>query len=245
MKYLVMVIGILFSFQAKTQNLQLLYDFRHTVDPVNQAKNFPTLYFEYFKEQDSGKSMIKPGSFLFKMQSDLMGSSNNIGKIYMQVSQTLRCWKPKIFLHLSYSGGLGVTEPKEYSYYILNTYAAGIAWPFQWQGGFFSLVLDYKYVSFKKPSSDLLWTLYFFKGFFNYRLELAGDFNIWTENKNHGDSQTSMLTGKQLFFYGEPQIWYRLKGRFSAGGRINIFYHVNTSENWLQIYPALGLKWKI
>jgi hypothetical protein len=245
MKYLFLCLAALFICNADAQNVQLLYDLRHSVDAARNPKNYPSLYFEYFKEQDSGKAFIKPGAFLFKMQSDLMGSSDNIGKTYVQLTQTIRFWTPKIFLHFSYSGGLGVTEPKQYSYYILNTYAAGIAYPFQWKGGYFSAVLDYQYVTFTKPSHDLLWTLYFYKGFFNYGLELLGDLNLWTSNRNHGDSMTSTLSGKQLFFYGEPQLWYRLKAHFFAGARLNIYYNVNFNDNRLEFYPAVGLKWKI
>src|SRR5882762_1613767 len=115
------------------QDLQLHYDPRHTLDPAHNAKNFPTLYFQYFKNQDSGKAFIKPGSFLLKVQADLQGNDHNIGQTYLQVSQSFRCWKPKIFLSLQYSGGLGVTEPKQYSFYINNTWSAGLAYPFQWK----------------------------------------------------------------------------------------------------------------
>ena len=72
--------------QSFAQNIQLHYDLRHTVDPAANPRNFPTLYFEYFKAQDSGRAFIKPGAFLFKMQADLLGSGNNIGKMYMQVA---------------------------------------------------------------------------------------------------------------------------------------------------------------
>ena len=164
MKYLLLILICLISLRASSQNVQLVYDMRHTADPKNNTGNFPTLYFEYFKQQDSGRSFIKPGSFLFKMQADATGPGTNTGKMYFQVAQTLRCWQPAVFLHLSISGGLGVTEPKQYSYYILTTYAAGIAWPFQWKGGYYSMVLDYKYVPYAKPSSDFLWTFYFYKG---------------------------------------------------------------------------------
>ena len=183
-----------------SQNLQFHYDIRHSVDPKHTEKNFPTIYFEYFKIQDSGNAFIKPGSFLFKMQADLLGEKNNIGKCYLQITQTFRFWQPKFFLHLSYSGGLGVTEPKQYSYYITNTYAAGVAYPFQWKGAYLSTVLDYKYVPYKKPSFDLLYTFYFYKGLFNYKAELAGDFSVWTENKNHGDEYTQNLTVKDFHF---------------------------------------------
>ncbi|HEV3223767.1 MAG TPA: DUF5020 family protein [Puia sp.] len=234
-----------FALQSFSQNIQLVYDLRHTADPGNNPKNFPTLYFEYFKSQDSGKSFIKPGSFLFKMEADAFGPGMNTCKIYFQVSQTLRFWVSKVFLHLSVSSGLGVTEPKQYSYYILNTYLAGVALPFQWKGGFYSLVLDYKYVPYKIPSSDFLSTFYYYRGFFNYRFEFLGDFSCWTENKNHGDTLTVNMIGKQFFFYGEPQLWYRLAGGCSVGGRMNIYYHVYTNENKWQVYPAIGIRWKL
>ena len=245
MKNLLIPIFCLYSVFSFSQNIQLVYDLRHTADPGNNPKNFPTLYFEYFKLQDSGRSFIKPGSFLFKMEADAFAPGDNTGKMYFQVAQTLRFWKPGVFLHLSVSSGLGVIEPKQYSYYILNTYLAGASLPFQWNEGFYSLVLDYKFVPYTKPSSDFLATFYFYKGFFSYRFEFLGDFSFWTENKNHGDSGTENLEGKRFFFYAEPQLWFHLLGGFFAGARMNVYYHVNlTSDQW-QVYPALGVKYKL
>ena len=245
MKYKLLLGICLIYFRSFSQNVQLVYDMRHTADPRNNPKNFPTLYFEYFKSQDSGKAFIKPGSFLFKMEADAYIPGINTGKMYFQVSQTLRFWQPKVFLHLSFSSGLGVTEPKQYSYYILNTYLAGVACRFQWKGGFYSLVIDYKYVSYTKPSSDFLSTFYFYKGFFNFHCEFLGDFSFWKQNKNQGDTGTENLSGKRFFLFGEPQIWFRVAGEFSVGARINIYYHVNTTDNILQVYPAAGIRWKL
>jgi hypothetical protein len=127
-----------------SQNLQIHYDFRHTVDPIHTAKNFPSIYFEYFKSGDSGKSLLKPGSFLLNIQADLRGEKNNMCQAYIQTAQTLRFWKPGAFLHLSYTGGLGVTEPRQYSYYINNTFSLGLAYPFQWEKAWLTAILDYK-----------------------------------------------------------------------------------------------------
>lgn len=245
MKNLLLIIACSLSLHCFSQTLQLHYDLRHTVDPAHNPKNFPTIYFEYFKNMDSGHAFVKPGSFLFKMQADLQGEKTNIGKVYMQASQTLRFWRPKIFLHLSYSGGLGLTEPKQYSYYITNTFSAGAAYNFQWKGAWLSSVLDYKYIPYKKPSNDLLYTLYFWKGYFNYKLELSGDFSIWTENKNHGDDYTKSLRGKRFSFFAEPQLWYNISKSFSTGSKINMFYHVNTTDNVFQVYPTLAFKYKL
>src|ERR1700744_3359575 len=132
MKLLFVFILPLITLNISAQSLQLHYDLRHTVDPGRNPENFPTLYLEYFKTLDSGKAFIKPGSFLLKSQADFVGDKTTIGKYYMQVSQEFRFWRPKIFISLQYSGGLGVTNPAQYSYYIANNYDIGISYPFRW-----------------------------------------------------------------------------------------------------------------
>ncbi len=245
MKYLLVAIILLFTLNACPQSLQLHYDLRHTVDPANNPKNFPTLYFEYFKTPDSGKSFVKFGSFLFKSEADMTGDKGNTGKYYMQVSQDFRFWQPKIFLSLQYSGGLGVTDPAQYSYYIANTYDIGISYPFKWASAYMSSVLDFKYVAYNKPSRDFLYTLYFYKGLWSYKAEFQGDFSLWTENKNHGNAVTEGLTGKRFFFFAEPQFWYNVSKNFSAGTKLNMYYHVNITGDVLQPYPTLGLRLKL
>src|ERR1700755_2647981 len=119
---------VLLSYSSFSQQMQLHYDLRHSLDTTHTQKNFPSLYFEYFKTLDSGTSFIKPGSFLLKTQMDLSGEKNNIGQFYMQVSQAFRFWEPKIFLQLQYNGGLGIAEPGAYGYYLTNAFSAGIAY---------------------------------------------------------------------------------------------------------------------
>lgn len=245
MKFLIVILLSLFSVCAFSQSLQLHYDFRHTIAPNLNPKNFPTLYFEYYKLLDTGKAFVKPGSFLLKTQADFTGDQDNIGKYFMQVSQEFRFWKPKFFIDLQYSGGLGIATPRQYSYYILNTYSAGISYPFKIGQAYLSSILFYRYVPYKKPSNDFLYTMYFYQGIFKYKAELAGDFSIWTENKNHGDEATAGQSGKRFFFFAEPQAWYNINKRFSAGSKVNLFYHVNTADNIFEIYPTAAIRWKL
>jgi hypothetical protein len=245
MKYYLVLISILFCLQIKGQSLQLHYDARHTLDPKNNAKNFITLYFEYIKQLDTGKTFVKPGSFFLKLQADLVGDQSSIGKYYMQISQEVRFWKPKFFINLQYSGGLGITDPKEYSYYIQNTYQTGISYPFKWAGAYFSTVLNYKYVSYKKPSHDFSYTFYFYKGLWNYKAEFAGDFYIATENKNHGDEYTANLQGKHFLFFAEPQFWYKINKTLACGSKLNVFYHILTNKDETQTYPTIGIRVKL
>lgn len=241
MKFILLVLGFNVSVLVFSQQLQFHYDLRHVVDAKRTQKNFPSLYFEYFKSQDSGNAFIKPGSFLFKTQADLVGTKNNIGQFYTQASQSFRCWRPKIFVQLQYSGGLGIAEPGSYGFYINNAFSLGLGHPFQWRGAWFNVYACYTYNAFKKPSNDALASFYWWKGLLNYKMQFAGDFSLWTLNKNHGDAFTAGLHGKKISFFAEPQIWYRVMKNLFAGSKINFYYHVLTDNNWLQVYPTAAV----
>jgi hypothetical protein len=230
---------ILLSFSSlNSQTLQLHYDCRHSIDPQHFDKNFPTLFFELFKQQSIG-------SFLLKMQSDLDGKQNNIGKFYMQVSQSLKFWQPKIYLTIQYSGGIGIAEPGQYGFYINNAFSIGTAFSFQWDGAWVSVFLSFTYNVLQIPSHDVLCSFYWGKGFLNYKIEFSGDFNLYTINKNHGDAWTANQHGKRIAFYAEPQLWFNVSKNFSLGSKINIYYHVLTYANVLQTYPTIAVRYKL
>ena len=71
-------------------------------------------------------------------------------------------------------------------------------------------------------------------------MQFAGDFNVWTINRNHGDTFTAGLHGKKVLFYGEPQVWYNITNHFSAGSKINLYYHVLNEGNVVQVYPTVA-----
>jgi hypothetical protein len=156
MKLVLFSVFIAFSVTAFSQNLQMHYDFRHTIDPRSNAGNYPSFSFEYFKNIDT----VGTGSFLMKLQADLNGKNNNTGQVYTQLSKTHRFWKPKIYLSLNYSGGLGVT-PSSFGYYLSNSYGMGISCPFQWHGAWVAASLILRYTAFDRPSYDPQLTLYF------------------------------------------------------------------------------------
>jgi hypothetical protein len=221
------------------QNLQVHYDFRHFVDPNLQKVNFPSFTFEYFKQIDTASR----GSFLFKLQADLNARRNNVGQTFMQISQSLRFWQPKVFLSVNYSGGLGLSGDS-FGYTIFNSFGAGATYPFQWKGAWISLSLLARYNAFAKPSYDPQFTLYFGRGIRNYQVFIAGSFVFWTQNRNVGIESTMHERGKKFSFFGDPQIWIRLKNNLSAGSRINVFYHIYTIADRIQLYPTVGLKYQ-
>jgi len=229
-----------------SQTLQLHYDFRHTLDPRHNSKNYPAFYFEYFKTLDSGTAFIKPGSFLLKVQTELTGEKHNTGQFYMQVSQAFRLWRPKIFLQLQYNGGLGIAEPGAYGYYLTNAFSFGVAYPFQSKSNkaFFNAYTSFKYTDFKKPSHDVIGAFYWLLFFSNYSINFSGNLIYWTENRNHGDDFTMLMHGKKFSIYGDPQIWFRLHKGFSVGSRLTLYYHVLRDDNSFQAYPTIGLKYQ-
>ncbi|MEZ0610829.1 DUF5020 family protein [Fibrella sp. WM1] len=235
MKNVLLLLLVGSALAGRAQQLQLHYDFRHSINADLNRRNFASMTFEYFKGNDS------TGSFLLKMQADFTGENNNIGQLFLQVSKNLRYWQPKVYLSLTYSGGLGVAPPA-YGYYLTNTAGVGIAYPFQWRGAWFSASLVYRLSTFPRPSHDPQLTFYFGRGFANYRILVAGSLVAWSENRNQGTDFTKELSGKKVAFFGDPQCWVKLTKAVSVGSRINLFYHVLTNENQVQVYPTLALK---
>jgi hypothetical protein len=238
MKFPLTTLALVCSIPLFSQNLQFYYDFRHSLDPKLNPKNYPSLYFEYFKGGDSG-------SFLIKVQNDFTGQGHNIGQHFIQASETFRFWNPKIFLALQYSGGLGIAEPGNYGYFITNAFSVGVSKPYQWKGAWFNAEVFYTYNTYARPSQDPLGSFYWGKGFFQYKIEFAGDLEIWTLNKNLGDDTTAGLSGKRFYFFGEPQIWFKLNKQFSIGSKINLYYHVLNINNIFQVYPTIAAKYKL
>ena len=230
---------IILSSAGMSQNLQLHYDFRHSIDPKLNPKNFPTFNFEYFKNIDT----VGTGSFLLKVQSDLNGVRSNVGQVFTQVLQTLKFWKPDLYLALNYTGGLGVASDS-YGYYINNSFGLGISYPFQWKGAWFNTNLLFRYTTFDKASYDPQFTFYYGKGFLNYRIFLTGSFVFWTENRNRGDNYTKDLNGKKFVLFGDPQIWIRIRKVFSVGSRINVYYNVLDNDDHIMVYPTIGAKYE-
>ena len=227
------------TISVSAQNLQLHYDFRHSLDPVKNARNYPSLSLEIFKPIDT----MGTGSFLGKIQADLNGKGGNTGQVFLQLSQSLRFWKPGIYLYVHFSGGLGVT-PGSFGYYIANSYGVGVSYPFQWKGAFLAANLSFRYNAFVRPSYDPQFTFYFGRGISHYRFFTAGSFVFWTENRDHGGNGNGWVKGKKMAFFGDPQIWLNVDKGFSVGTRINVFYHTLTDINQLQSYPTFGLKYQ-
>ena len=236
---LILLFGLSSWIALYPQNIQFCYDFRHSLDPANNQRNFPAFSFEYFKNIDTTGT----GSFLFKLDTQLNGERNNIGQAFAQITRSLRFWKPKYRISFYYSGGLGVPQ-STYGYYLTNSLGLGTDYPLQWKGAWISMGLYLRISFFDKPSFDPQINFYFGRGFLNYRIYTDGSFVFWTENKNHGIDYTQYKSMKKFAFFGDPKIWIRIRKGFSAGVKVNALYNLIENNGDIKFYPQIGTKFQ-
>ena len=220
---------------APAQELQLHYDWRHTVDPRNNARDFPALTFKSFKA-------LELGSFLLKLEANLDGTQHNVSQSYLEVSQTVRFWKAPVYALGEYSGGLGLFGGGSGGFYIVNAYHLGVAYPFKLQGGWASAAMAYKHTNFTRASHDPQATLYWGRPF-GRRWTFASTGVFWTQNRNTGDALTASLRGKQGAFLVENEMWWRAVGLVSVGSEVRVSRNVYANDGRVLVYPTLGVRY--
>jgi len=220
---------------VRAQDLQLHYDWRHTVDPENNARNFPIVTYKSFKALDFG-------SFLLKLEADLDGTKHNVSKGYLEVSQTLRFWKAPVYALGEYSGGLGSFDGGSGAYYIDNAYMIGAAYPFPWRGSWANVYLAYKHSNFPKPSHDPQASIYWGTAF-RERWAFSSTGVFWTQNGNRGDAFTEGLTGKRFSMLIENELWWRVVPLLSVGSEIRVSRDVYANDGRLLVYPTVGVRY--
>jgi len=220
---------------AHAQDLQLHYDWRHTIDPRNNARDFPALTFKSFKAMEFG-------SFLLKLEANLDGAQHNVSKGYVEVSQTLRFWKAPVFALGEYTGGLGLFDGGGGGYYIANAYIIGAAYPFPWNGGWGNVSLGYKHTNFQRASHDPQMTLYWGRPL-GRRWAFSSTGVLWTQNQNQGDELTASLSGKRASYLLENEMWWRAVGPVSVGSEVRLSRNVYATDGRVLVYPTLGVRY--
>lgn len=122
--YLLLLAGLALSSMAAPSRADIsvygLYDLRHSTDPTANASNFPVLEIKGFLP-------LSFGSFLFKEEVDLGGTSHNQSEVFSEFDQSIKLGhatlrRSPLSLHLAYSGGLGVFNDATGGYYVQNAY---------------------------------------------------------------------------------------------------------------------------
>lgn len=232
----ILALALTTSSPVAGQTIQLGYDLRHSADPAHNERDFVTASFEYFKS-------LSYGSALMKVDADLSARNGNLGKLYTQLSHSLRFWRPPVLLHLEYAGGLGLIDDTRNAYHITNTYSIGAAYPFRIAGNWASTFLAYRFTNFDTPSHDPIYSFWWGRDL-GQRVGVTAYFVLWTINRNRGDEWTADLTGKKLSGIGEPQVWLNLNRQFAVGSEVRLYYQVFDYDERLQVYPTVALKYQ-
>jgi hypothetical protein len=221
-------------------SVDLLYDFRHTTDPQDNANSFPVVELKLFFPQSFG-------SFLMKSEIDLDGADHNPSQTYTELSQSLKLgsatlWGQPLFIHLGYSGGLGSFGAGAGSFYIQNAYQLGLEYPFQVDNAFCNAYVALRYTTFEKPSYDPMLALYAGRYFLNYKLLLANSFEGWTTSKDQG-STTQHDSGKFTSWELETEVWYKVGKDLSVGTYVRTTRNVYAADDRWLVYPSVGVRY--
>jgi hypothetical protein len=224
------------SSPAVAQTIQVGYDLRHSVDPEHNGRDFVTASFETFES-------LTYGSVLLKVDADLSGRNGNLGKLYAQISHSLKFWDFPVLLHLEYSGGLGFVGETANAFHITNTYSVGAAYPFPLFGSWASTFLAYRFTNFDQPSHDAIYSFWWGRNL-GKRVSVTAYFVLWTVNRNRGDEWTAGLSGKKLSGLGEPQVWFNVSQLFAVGSEVRLYYQVFDYDQRFQVYPTVAAKYQ-
>ncbi len=228
MKKIISSIAVLLAFVSflSSQNLQLHYDFRHSLDKKNPVeRNFAVATFEIFKPDNFGNT------FLF-VDFDFSGKKGNLSSIYAEIAREFQIKNFPLLPHVEFNGGIGL------DYVIENAYLLGVAYPFDWGKFHFNSYVAYKYNNFAKVSHDAQFTLVWEAKLWNEKLSLCGFADLWSEDRKGAEE-----TGKKLILYAEPQFWYTVTKHFAIGTELKISQHFYSFNSQIKLYPTLGIKY--
>ena len=221
-------------------SVDLLYDFRHTTDPEDNANNLPVVELKLFFPQSFG-------SFFMKSEIDLDGANHNASQIYTELSQSLKLgsatlWDRPLLVHLGYSGGLGSSGDGSSSFYIQNTFQLGPEYSFQVDNAFCNAYVALRYTSFEKPSYDPMIALYSGRNFLNHKLLIANSLEAWTTSRDQG-GVTRHDSGKLASWELETEAWYKVGKDLSIGTYVRTTRNVYAVNDRTVVYPSFGVRY--
>jgi hypothetical protein len=210
-------------------NVDLLYDFRHTTDPRDNANNFPVVELKFFFPRSFG-------SFLMKEEIDLDGANHNASQTYTELSQSIKLGNATLagaplFVHLGYSGGLGLFGNGSGGFYVHNAFQLGLEYPFQASGAFCNAYIALRYTSSAKPTYDPMLALYAGRNFLGGKLVVANSLEAWT------------TSGEFASWELESEAWYKVAKDLSVGTYVRTTRNVYSLSNRWLVYPSVGVRY--
>ncbi len=215
------------AFIVSAQNIQLHYDFRHTLSENSESdfagKNFLLTTVEMFRPD-------RRGSTFFFVDMTYAGKKGGINSAYWEIARDLKFWKAPVAVHLEYNGGVASTS-------IPNAYLAGVSWTLSLAKIKLNTYLAYKCNAFEKTSHDVQWTVVWHYDTPRKYFTICGYMDLWTENKDFSGNRG----GKRTVVMSQPQFWFNAAKHFSAGSEIGINY--NFYGDKVFVLPTVAVKW--
>ena len=228
--YLLSVILFVGAVYGFAQNVQLHYDFGHSIyDELKDSRPKLTTTVEMFKAD-------KWGSTFFFVDMDY--ADHEVKSAYWEIARELKFWEAPISLHAEYNGGLN---------FIKDAYLAGLT--YSWNNSDFSkgftLTPSYKYIYGNGTPNNFQLTATWYLNFGQGKYSFTGFIDWWREKHTDGNGNAH-----DYVFLSEPQFWVNLnkfKGvdddfNLSIGTEWEISSNFALMDGWY-LNPTLALKW--
>lgn len=221
-KFTLIIFFVVASLVAKSQNVQLHYDF-------SSDRGFLTTTVEKFAPDAYGST------FFF---IDFNHSAHGPTEAYWEIARELKNWEGPLSVHLEYNGGLNRVIPLaiQNAYLLGGTYSWNAA---DFSKGF-SVSAMYKMIQGNSSPHNTqltgVWYLNMLKG----KLSFTGFADFWTEKHLVFDDSGSTEVG--FIFLSEPQLWYNINKSFSVGSEVELSYQFAGMAGF-NVYPTVAAKW--
>lgn len=211
------------AFVAKSQNLQVHYDFR-------SSRNYITTTVEKFAPDAYGST------FFF---IDFNHSKTGPTEAYWEIARELKKWDGPLSVHVEYNGGLNTFMQFNNAYLLGGTYSWNAA---DFSKGW-SVSAMYKNIQGNSSPHNVqltgVWYLNMLKG----KLSFTGFADFWTEKHTvSADGFVSDFQDASVIFLSEPQLWYNINKSFSVGSEVELSYQFAGMAGF-NVYPTVAAKW--
>lgn len=231
------------SFGVSAQNVQLHYDFGHTISDQLTHRPSVTTTIEMFKPDMWGST------FFFV---DIDYFHDGVAGAYWEIAREFNVSKNKQWAaHVEYDGGLASSQLNDISTRFQHAFLVGPAW--NWHNGdfskTFSLQAMYKYHfkgqnAWNRPFSSFQATAVWGINFASRLCTFSGFADCWYDQSVKGN----------WIFISEPQLWFNfnaLKGmekiNLSLGTEVevsnNFVWNKSGRNDKFYIIPTIAAKW--
>lgn len=232
---LVMMMLPLMGNVCMAQNLQVHYDFgRHIYSDDEAGRQAVTATFEQFKADNLG-------SWFYFIDLDI--DNKGMAGAYTEISREFNFYKPcdsgALAAHIEYDGGLsrgaGSFQQAGLVGAAWNGHNADFSKTYSLQVMYKQFLGDKFHKAYSSFQVTGVWGLNFADG----KATFSGFADVWSEKQWWG--------GNHLVFLTEPQLWYNINDKFSAGTEVeisnNFIYGKNGKNDKFYVNPTLAVKY--